>query len=158
MGIFADIFREVGIHIVFYEALVRRSGPHIAFCKALARKSYAAMVADGGTWKGSAEWRCPVSFSKNSKISEFNRIWLEISHALHPFGGGGVATRHSADPNPRDISLIGQCVTEPKITDNCSKQDQGSHGLFRRNLCEFVVCVSENKPQGLYHMFPEPIH
>ena len=50
LGISTDIFREVGFHIVFYEALVRRSGSHIVFCEALARKSSAAMVADGGPW------------------------------------------------------------------------------------------------------------
>ena len=56
LGISTDIFREVGFHIVFYEALVRRSGSHIVFCEAFLKKFWARggkwwqVVASGGKW------------------------------------------------------------------------------------------------------------
>lgn len=110
LGISTDIFREVGFHIVFYEALVRRSGSHIVFCEAFLKK----FCRYGGIrWlmvEGSAEWRGPVSSSKNSKISEFDRIWLQVSHALHPFGGGGFKrlTPHRRPPYARFGLVFGR--------------------------------------------------
>ncbi len=35
-------------------------------------------------------------------FAEFDRIWLEVSHALHPLGGGGFNRyAHSAEPTPK---------------------------------------------------------